>query len=167
MPRGRSAARSGERRPPGPARARRSRSSGSGERWKISVLAEVGDAPARREDVTREGREWAESRVAARRAQGAALEIEGDLVAVARELDRFRGFESWNAEVDAVAEEDPREGLRDDPADPELRERRNRVLARASAAEILSADEDVPRPDLFREAGARVAERIRVELVLT
>src|SRR5438445_11846656 len=130
------------------------------------MLAQVGDNPAGREDLLGERRERTQARITGWRTQQTCAEIERHIVAVAPDGDSVLGFEDGDAEVDAIAEEDPSEALRDDPADAVLRQGRDRVLARAAASEILAAHEHVARPHRLGELRSRVTERVRVELVL-
>src|SRR2546427_4381755 len=104
-----------------------------GRSWdsrKVPVLAEIRHDAAGREDLLREFGDRPKPRITVRRPQDSGAEVERHLVPVARERDGILRFEHRYAEVDAVAEEDPREALRDDAADAELLERRHRVLPR-------------------------------------
>src|SRR5437867_4203562 len=130
------------------------------------MLAEIGDNSAGGEDLLREWRERAQARIPRGRAQNSGAEIERHSISIVHQSECVRGFEDRDAEVDAVAEEDSREALRDDPADTVLCEGGDRVLARAAASEILAAHHDVAWPHLFGESGPRIAERVCVELVL-
>src|SRR5258705_12028467 len=126
----------------------------------VAVFAQVGDDAAGIEDLAREWRNGPERDIARGRSQHARRQVERHRVAVPGPLDGMSGLEHRDAEVDAVAEEDAREVLRDDAADPQFRERGDRVLARRPAAEVLATDQDVPGPDLLRESGTRIAEGV-------
>src|SRR5688572_3398015 len=119
------------------AAVRRARSARPSDPWEVSVLAQIGDDAAGRQDLLRERRERTYRRRTTGSAQHARGDIECDLVAVAHDLHGVLGLERRDAEIDAVAEEDPREALRDDGSDAELLQRRHRVLARRAAAEVL------------------------------
>src|SRR5688500_6226928 len=137
----------------------------SGRGREVRGLAQGCDAAPGRGALLREARERPQRRVAARRAEDAAGEVERDLVTVADEPVRLDGLERGDPQVHAVAEEDAREAHRDDAADTELLQRERRVLPRGPATEVLAADEDVAGPDLLREARTGIAERELVELV--
>src|SRR5256712_6393873 len=130
------------------------------------MLAQVGDTPAGGQDLLRERRERAQSRVSSRRTQQAGAQVERHSVSIVHDRESVWRFKYGDPEVDAVAKEDPREALRDDPADAELRECRDGVFAGAPTTEILAPHEDVAWLHLLGKTRPRIAERVRVELVL-
>src|SRR6185503_9264768 len=148
------------------AAARRSRWARPPDQWEVSMLAEISGDATRGEGLLRERRERTERGRPARGAEQTGAGVERDVISVAHDLHGIGGFDHRDAQINAVTEEDAGEALRDDRADAELLQCRDRVLARRAAAEVLAADENVARPHLLREAGARVAERVGVELVL-
>src|SRR4030081_445412 len=116
---------------------------------KDPVFAQGGENSAGGEDLLRERRERTQMRVTGRPTKQTGGEIEGHGIPIANKSKSVVGFEHGNAEVDAIPEEDPGEALRDDPADAVLRQSGDRVLARAPAAEVLAADEEVACRHLF------------------
>src|SRR5258705_669745 len=125
------------------AAARRSRWARPSDPWEISVLAQIRDDATRGEDLLRERREWPQRGRPARSAKHTCGGIERDVIAIAHDLHGVSGLDHGNAQINAVAEEDARKALRDDGADTELLQGRDRILARRAAAEVLAADEDV------------------------
>src|SRR6266545_231521 len=105
------------------------------------MLAQIRDDTAHGQDLLRERRERSHRRGPAWRAQQPRGDVECHVVAVADGIERVRGLDGGDAEVDAVAEEDAGEALRDDGSDPELLQRRNGVLARRTAAKVLATHE--------------------------
>src|SRR5258708_32508697 len=83
-------------------------------------------------------------------AVGAVLDRAGDRVdrqpIAGPDAVGIRALDRRHAEIDAVAEEQPGEGFRQDDRDAELVQRLRRLLARGAETEIVAADHDVARP---------------------
>jgi len=94
------------------------------------VLTQIVDDTTRGEDLLRERGERSHRRGPMRAAQRSRRDVERHVVAVADDLHGIRRLDGGDAEVDAVAEEDAREALRDDRSDAEPLQRGDSVLTR-------------------------------------
>src|SRR6266536_6538308 len=119
-------------------------------RWRLAAslfesFADPGHEPAHLQEVGHELREGLSPVFVALRevADDAFLEVDLKLVALFDGLRRLRRLHDRIAHVDRVAEEDPREGVRDHKRDARSADRHRRDLARGSASEVGAADEDV------------------------
>ena len=89
---------------------------------------------------------------------GAGRKINRYLVAVCNLRRRFGAFQNREADVDGVAVENAREARRNDAGDAARADGNRRMFAGGAAAEVRTADDDVPRLPLLRKGCVNVLQ---------